>query len=112
MDGRNHRSKEHASFMPGAQTDGSGGAIIVDIACDDRFSKLSVEGWETVAQIRRKALAEMKILTASPDAYLVIGAGRRRIDAGRTIDELQAEGERLAFRFLRPPVFGKHVEKN
>jgi len=108
MDERERRNKEHASFM--SQADQSGEKIIVDVACDDRVTKISVDGWETVMQIRRKALAEMKILTAHPDEYLVIGAGHRRIDAGRTIDELQAEGERLAFRFLRPPVFGTCVE--
>jgi len=104
MDPRQLREKEEVNRV--------GGSIIVEVACDDRFTKLSVEGRETLAEVRRKALDEMGILASNPDEFVAIGAGRRRIDDQRTIDELVQEGERLAFRFLRAPRFGRSSRAN
>jgi hypothetical protein len=99
MDPREIREKEEMNR--------TGGSIIVEVACDDRFTKLSVDGHETLAEVRRKALEEMGIVAANPDEYIVIGPGRRRIDDQATIDQLVKQGERLAFRFLRAPRFGR-----
>lgn len=110
MDERNPRAQAQADVL--SQVDAFAGRIMVDVACDHRQTKLAVSGSETVAQIRRRALAEMEILAAQPERYLVIGAGHRRINPDRTIDELQAEGEKLAFRFMRPPEFGQPEEKS
>jgi len=66
------------------------GSLIVEVACDDRQTQLAVQGSDTVAEVRRAALAEMQILTTDPNKYVVIGAGRQPVRDQRTMDELLA----------------------
>ncbi len=81
-------------------------SLIVEVACDDRQTQLAVQGSDTVAEVRRAALAEMQILTTDPSKYVVIGAGRQPVRDQRTMDELLGEGQTLYFRLLPQVAFG------
>ena len=82
------------------------GAMVVDVVCDDRQVQLSVEGHNTVGQIRQRAIAEMQIMTQDAEKYVVIGPNRQPVSDQRTVDEIINEGQELCFRLIPQVAFG------
>jgi len=81
-------------------------AMVVDVVCDDRQVQLTVEGHNTVGQIRQQAITEMGIMTHDADKYVVIGSNRQPISDQRTVDEIIKEGQALSFRLIPQVAFG------
>ena len=105
---RERQKAEDASFA--LQKGRSRRSIIVEVACDDRRTQLEVEGSETLAEIRSKALEEMEILAADPDKYVVIGGDRQPVNDRRKVEDLLAEGQALCFRLLPQVAFGPRLQ--
>jgi hypothetical protein len=80
--------------------------VKIEVVCDDRQTQLDVEGSETLGEVRNRALEELGMLASDPERYVVIGSDRQPIDDHRTIDELIAEGQTLAFRLLPQVAYG------
>lgn len=80
--------------------------IVADVVCDDRQVQLSVEGHNTVGQIRQRAIAEMQIMTQDAEKYVVIGPNRQPVSDQRTVDEIINEGQELCFRLIPQVAFG------
>jgi hypothetical protein len=101
------RQRQTSSFAPAAsQVSGASDGVLVDVACDDRQTQLAVDGSETVADVRREALAEMEILASDPNKYIVVGADRQPVEGQRTVNDLLAEGQTLSFRLMPQVAFG------
>ncbi len=83
--------------------------VTVEVACDDRQTQLDVEGSETLAEVRTRALEELGMLAADPERYVVIGSDRQPVDDQRTIDELVAASQTLAFRLLPQVAYGDRL---
>jgi hypothetical protein len=85
---------------------GSQGRLLVEVACDDRRVQLDFEGHETVAEVKRRALGEMQILSANPNKYIVIGANRQPLDDRQVLRDILAQGQSLEFRLIPQVAFG------
>jgi hypothetical protein len=104
MNQRQRQKSEDAS--PARQGRRTRESITIDVACDDRQTQLDVRGCETLSEVRTRALEELGMLASDPERYVVIGSDRQPLDDQRTIDELAAEGQTLAFRFLPQVAYG------
>jgi hypothetical protein len=84
----------------------SGDMVVVQVVCDDKQVSFAVSGHETLGQIKREAIREMEILTATPERYVVIGPNRQPVGDDLTVGGLVAEGQELSLRLLARPAFG------
>ena len=85
---------------------GAGKPVLVEVACDDRQTQIEVDGHETIGEVRRRALAEMRILASDPRKYLVVGPSRQPLNDMRSVDEVLNEEQGMYFRLVPQVAFG------
>jgi hypothetical protein len=85
---------------------GSSSELVVEVACDDRLVRFPVDGCETVAQIRSRALQEMQMIDPDSRRYIVIDSNRQPVRDQQTIDEILSQSQALCFRLVPQVAFG------
>lgn len=80
--------------------------LLVEVASDDRRVQLDVNGYETIGQVKCKALGEMQLPAKNPERYIVIGANKQPVDDKLTVNKILAAGQMLEFRLIPQVVFG------
>ena len=99
------RDSHSTGPLPG--TSSSVGTYVVEVeTVDGNAVQMEVRGIDTVADVRRVALAETGAVTGSPDQYVVLAASGRVLDEGDSIDQVLAAGEALNLQLIKPPRFG------
>jgi len=85
---------------------------------DGSIVQFAVDGSESVAQVRERALGQMEIEPQSAGKYVIAVAESqndediRIVDDNATIDQIVSEGHKLDFQLIPQVAFGKKTGDN
>ena len=109
MDQQQHGSHSTGP-LPGTSI--SAGTYVAELEIADGSAvQMEGRGTDTIADVRRAALAETGAVTGSPDQYVVLAASGRVLDDDDSIDQVLAAGEALNLQLIKPPRFGPAAEE-
>ena len=80
--------------------------FLAELACDGSRVQLDVEGSATVGDVKRRALAEMQIVSSNPNRYIAVGSNGQKINDNEIMQNILSQGQPLEFRLVRPVAFG------
>lgn len=101
------QQRERQSGGSALRSTGTVGTYVAEVEiADGSVVQMEVRGTDTIADVRRTALAEAGAVTGRADQYVVLAASGRVLDDGESIDQVLAAGEALNLQLIKPPRFG------